>query len=969
VETLVLVLTDVQGSTRLWAEEPEEMDAAMRRHHEIVHGAIAEHGGIRPPDQGEGDAVFAAFGSPTAAVSAVVQFQRELHAEPWPTSRPLSVRVGVHVGEVRVRDRNLFGDPVNRCARIRGLGSGGQSLLSAAVFELVRDQLPAGVSVQDLGEHRMKDLTRAEHIFQLDHADLPGHFPPLASLNRAKHNLPVQTSSFVGREREVDALVAAVRQHRLVTVVGFGGMGKTRLALQAAAQLGDGDGDGVWLIDLAPVTDPARVPAEIAAALSISETADGSAAAVLRAVADKKLLLVLDNVEQVLDCAHFVAELFAAAPGVHVLATSREPLRVRGEQQFPLDPMSLPQPDAAAEKVAVSDAARLFVERARSVRPDFAVSAANAATLSGLCAHLDGQPLALELAAARMKMLTIDSLLQRLQAGQQLLAGGSRDVPERQRTLRATIAWSVDALKPEERQLLAALSILPAPASFDLIEAIAGSELDTFTLLDSLVEKSLVRTVDAGDETRYGLLVSIRDYAAEALTTDQRRTYRERHADYVAAKLHIVLNDDAASEDAHDVFVARELAHIRAAISHRRTAGPPESEVAIVADIDTGMSMAGLDLEYLDISAHALQQTVDPAARSRIMIARTLSFSGLGRFADSQRAAEDALAEGRRSGSARFLAHAITIAMIYGVGSPQQLIELDEELAPLLRQQTGLNRIATEEARNYAFASRLIVADPQRAEAAAGALLGTYADVVGKQYLIAAALARNALDEAAAIAIELEDPRYEDHVYAYRATIARAMVALALGDAGQASVLARRVFEGRWSEGGYPASEAALLADAEHRQGRPEAAHGALTQALTRAPSDRDWQTGALRWRHAALLREQGGHTLQAASELDLALNALVDEPFSLSLPDLLSALVERAAQSVDEDPGQASTLLGSVEAHARTWTLPFDGGRTLGELRARLLPDHESDWARGRDLDPNDATRQVIHTAPEPAS
>jgi class 3 adenylate cyclase len=314
-QTVTLVLTDVEGSTRLWAEYPDVMGAVMARHHEIVHGAVAEHGGWRPVDQGEGDAVFAAFDAPTAAVEAVTQFQRELAAEPWPPGISVRVRVGVHVGEVTVRAGNVYGSTVNRCARLRGLGAGGQVLLSASTWEVVRDRLPDGVSVTDLGEHRMKDLTRPEHVHQLLISGLPADFPPLASLDRARHNLPVQSSSFLGRHDEVTRLTALLGEQRLVTVLGFGGMGKTRLALQVAAELATGDGDGVWLVDLSAVTDPARLPALVNATLGIAETPAGPLAALLAGLATRRLLLVLDNLEQLLpDAARTVADIAAAGP-------------------------------------------------------------------------------------------------------------------------------------------------------------------------------------------------------------------------------------------------------------------------------------------------------------------------------------------------------------------------------------------------------------------------------------------------------------------------------------------------------------------------------------------------------------------------------------------------------------------------------------------------------------------------------
>ncbi|MBK5307497.1 MAG: adenylate/guanylate cyclase domain-containing protein [Frankiaceae bacterium] len=530
METLVLVLTDVQGSTRLWQDEPAEMGGAMARHHEIVHGAVADHGGWRPVDQGEGDAVFAAFASATAAVAAVAHVQRDLAAEAWPTSVPLRVRIGVHVGEVQQRDGNLFGDPVNRCARLRGLGSGGQTLLSAPVYELVRDKLPAGTSVTDLGQHRMKDLVRPEHVWQLDVDGVQRDFPPLLSLDRVLHNLPVQPSPLIGREEGLARVLAALSSHRLVTLTGFGGMGKTRLALQAAAELADGDGDGVWFVDLASTTDPAAVPAVIGRATGLGGS---DADSVISAMSGQRLLLVLDNLEQVLGCAEFVARVLERVPGVSVLATSREPLHIGGEQELPLAPLTLPPADGPqdAQSLGTYAAVRLFVDRAVAVKVDFAVTNDNAPAVAAICHRLDGHPLAIELAAARVRMMSPQALLPRLDSALTVLTGGRRDLPGRQQTLRATIAWSYDLLEPDERLLLDRMSMFPGATSFEHLERVCGDGLDVFTALGSLVDKSLVRVVsDDSGHDRYGLLVSIRAFAAEQLAaTGRTEVMRERH--------------------------------------------------------------------------------------------------------------------------------------------------------------------------------------------------------------------------------------------------------------------------------------------------------------------------------------------------------------------------------------------------------------------------------------------------------
>jgi predicted ATPase/class 3 adenylate cyclase len=537
VETLVLVLTDVQGSTRLWQDEPVAMDAAMTRHHEIVHRAVQAHGGFRPVDQGEGDAVFAAFRSASEAVFAVVQVQRELAAEQWTTSVPLRVRIGVHVGEVTERGGNLYGDPVNRCARLRGLGAGGQSLLSAPVYELVRDRLPVGTAVTDLGEHRMKDLVRPEHVWQLDLDGLLREFPPLASLDRAMHNLPVQPSALIGRKTELAAVLAALESHRLVTLTGFGGMGKTRLSLQAAAELADGDGDGVWFVDLAGATDPATVPGLIGKATGLGGS---DADSVITGMSGQRLLLVLDNLEQVLGCASFISDLLARVPGVKVLATSREPLRLRGEQELAIAPLALPPQDGPQDAATLSAyaAVELFVQRAVAVSATFAVTNDNAPAVAGICQRLDGHPLAIELAAARVRMMTPQALLPRLDQALSVLTGGGRDLPGRQQTLRATIAWSYDLLEAQERLLLDRVSVFAGPVGFELIEAVCGEDLDVFDALASLVDKSLVRrSVTEAGEDRYGTLVSIGAFAAEQLAASgQDMALRALHARHVVAE-------------------------------------------------------------------------------------------------------------------------------------------------------------------------------------------------------------------------------------------------------------------------------------------------------------------------------------------------------------------------------------------------------------------------------------------------
>lgn len=563
VQTVALLMTDVVGSTRAWREHPSAMDVAMRAHHRILHEAVDSQNGRRPVDQGEGDAVFASFPSVLQAVEAAASAQRQLAACDWPAETPLTVRMAVHAGDVIDRDGNLFGDTVNRCARIRGLASGGQTLVSAGAHELVRDKLPEGTALADLGEHRMKDLVRPERVWQLDVAGLQSDFPPLASLDAVLHNLPVQRSPLIGREADVARVVRAMREHRLVTLTGFGGMGKTRLSLQVAAELVEDFPDGVWFVDLAEVTDPEHVPGVVARAAGIKAVA---AVAVTAELAGTRTLLVLDNVEQVLGAAPFVASLLDAAAGVRVLVTSRAPLRVRGEHEIALSPLALPPQGGLQDASGVSAfaAVQLFIDRAVAVRADFAVTNDNAPAVAEICHRLDGHPLAIELAAARVKMMTPQALLPRLDKALSVLTGGSRDMPDRHQTLRATIAWSYDNLSSDEQLLLQRVSVLPADADFAAIEAVCGDGLDVFEVLASLVDKSLVRVLTTDTEDRYGLLSSIRAYAAEHAAHDQSCAVQERHFDWYTALFCLIPPISRQDSQRQDALMVRELAHVAA---------------------------------------------------------------------------------------------------------------------------------------------------------------------------------------------------------------------------------------------------------------------------------------------------------------------------------------------------------------------------------------------------------------------
>ncbi|MGH9012189.1 MAG: ATP-binding protein, partial [Acidimicrobiia bacterium] len=542
---LTFLFTDIEASSRAWEARPAAMSLSLARHDELLHMAVKSTGGNVFKHTGDG--VCAAFPTARGGVAAALSAQEALQAEDWSEAAPLRVRMALHSGAVERRDADFFGPPLNRTARLLSTAHGGQVILSLVTAELVREDLPEGAELLDLGEHRLADLSRPERVFQLTHPELPEVFPALRSLSTRRHNLPVAASSFIGREQELAAVHDLVRASRLVTLIGIGGVGKTRLALQVAAGLTEAFPDGVFLVDLAPLTDPGLVAAQVGRAIGMVESqarrdpgelVDG----LCNHLRERSMLLVLDNCEHLVDSVARLADaVLARCPDVAVLATSREPLAVGGEVLWRVPSLTMPPDDAPVGAGPGGDAVGLFCERARAVDSDFALDVDNAAAVNRICRRLDGIPLAMELAAARIGVLSADQIADRLDDCFRLLSVGPRTAAARQQTFRATMDWSYDLLPPAEQVLLQRLSVFAGTFDLETVEGVtadgqiiaAGDVLD---LLAHLADKSLVSVRGQGRQARYRLLETVRQYAAEKLAeTGSEDDARWRHHDYYLA--------------------------------------------------------------------------------------------------------------------------------------------------------------------------------------------------------------------------------------------------------------------------------------------------------------------------------------------------------------------------------------------------------------------------------------------------
>ncbi len=705
--TVTFLFTDVEGSTRLAQELGDGWPPLLERHREIARAAWAEQHGVEIGT--EGDSFFVVFSSAPQALAAAVAAQRGLAAEAWPANAAIRVRMGLHSGEGLVSGGGYVGIDVHRAARISSAGSGGQVLISATTHALVEGNLPAGVSLRDMGEHRLKDLSRPERIWELVIDGLLREFPPIRTLNAVPNNLPTQLTSFLGRQQEIAEASKLLLDGRLLTLTGPGGTGKTRLSLQIAADASDRFFDGIYFVPLGTINDSDLVLPTIAQALGLVDPGTHALARLADHIGAKCTLLVLDNFEQVNDAAPQIAELLVRSSNLSVLVTSRSPLRVSGEREYPVPPLNVPDPKHLPDldKLGTYESVALFVERATAVRPDFAITNATAPAVAEICVRLDGLPLAIELAAARVRVLTPHAIMERLGDRLKLLSGGSRDLPERQQTLRGAIAWSHDLLEVADQRVFARFSVFAGGATLDAVERVVfdpGEGSDALDAMASLADKSLVRQESEPDgEPRFRMLSTIREYATERLgERGEAEELAGRHADWVVGLVEqgaatVFGPDQKAILDRYE----REHDNIRAALSRAIDHGHAEMAMRILAACWRFWQMRGYLAEGRDQAERVLAM---PGSRDNLdqRAAALEAAGGIAYWQADHQAArgwyDEALQLARASGDESRIANAIyNLTFTFTLEQEDQVkaLSLAEEAVAIYRRlgdEEGIGR-------------------------------------------------------------------------------------------------------------------------------------------------------------------------------------------------------------------------------------------------------------------------------------
>lgn len=995
--TVTLLLADVEGSTRLWETQPEQMTAALARLNKTVNDAVDAHAGVRPLEQGEGDSFVAAFSRASDAVACALAVQRAPLA-------PIRLRIGIHTGEIQLRDdANYAGPTINRTARLRDLAHGGQTVLSGATESMVVDRLPDGVWLADLGSYPLRDLPRPERVVQLCHPDLANEFPPLRVGSAvAAHNLPAQLTSFIGREAEIEQLRHIVADNRMVTLTGAGGVGKTRLAIEITSDLGDRFPDGQWYVDLAPITIPAVVPVAVARALGLPDQQVLSTTELLvRFFGRRNMLLLLDNCEHLIHaCVALTEELLKACPQLTILATSREPLGVPGEFGWRVPSLSL-----------ADESIELFAVRARRSRPDFVVGEDNRAPVEEICRRLDGMPLAIELAAARVRALSLQQILDSLHDRFRLLTGGARTAVRRQQTLRASVDWSHALLTEPERILFRRLAAFAGDFDLDAAQAVgAGSEVESYQLLDQLsllVDKSLVVADDTGAGMRYRLLETVRQYAQEKLgESGESDEVRTRHRDYYVAKAAELASEGHSGDELLLRWGETEVDNLRAAFTWCRENSDLEAGLRLISLLRPLWLRGGRTLEGIagldSILNEAGHSEIAPAVRAGALVERQVLAAWIG-IPTELGPAEDALGIARQLADPTLVTRALIgcgMSSVYSSELAQPYFAEAIDLAGAAGDLWSLCQIYSHQATVGAFAGRPIEARAaaergrglaetlgdkffsrncrtwlgialmmqghlaeakevgrtlaEEAEAAGEVVMKTYGHTVHSVVLSRlgrAAAARSAAESALAAA-EAMGGSSDDTVYAMLAD-----AALTAGDAGEALRLCETAWQRTspsrevFTRSVNPIAEAALAC------GELEVARRWADENVAIVPGYQ--QMVALTAR--AYIAMAQGEPGQAERDAHDALAVAARVQGYLRVPDALECLACLAVDAGNHP--HAARLLGAADGmRRRTGEVRrpmYESGYQAVLMKAReALPDSDFDtnWAEGAALSTEEA-------------
>ncbi|GAB3008307.1 helix-turn-helix transcriptional regulator [Mycobacterium bourgelatii] len=947
--TVTLLLADIEGSTGLWQSCASEMTTAVARLDATLSRLVDAHHGVRPMEQGEGDSFVIAFDRASDAVACALALQRAPLA-------PIRLRVGIHSGEIQLRDdASYIGPTINRAARVRDLAHGGQTVLTAAVEQLVVDLLPPGAWLADLGSHHLRDIPRPERIFGLYHPDLPVDFPPLRSTSAATTTaFPILLTKFVGRTREIAELARLLHEHRLVTLTGAGGVGKTRLAVQLAGQESDVVGESVHYVDLAPINDPDLVAAAIAKVFGLQDQLDRSAIDSINArIGDRRLLIVLDNCEHLLEAsAAVVVALLGNCPNVRVLATSREPLRIASEVNWQVPSLGL-----------ADEAVELFTDRARQVRPDFTVNDGNVSAVHEICRRLDGMPLAIELAAARMRAMSAADICDSLNDRFMLLTGGARSAVRRQQTLRASVDWSHSMLAAAEATLFRQLAVFAGGFDLDAVVAVCGDGvMQRYHVLDQLtllVDKSLVQADNTAERTRYRMLETIRDYALEKLVeAGEADALRRRHRDYYTA-LAAGLEAPACNSFRRVVAnVEADIDNLRAAFAYSRESGEPARALQMASSLlplweGRGQLREGLkwfdaifDDEGVDLDA------IEPALAVRALADKAVLDSLVAAF-DTGKRAQRALTLARELDDPALLARSLTACgCVAGLDFESAAIYFAEasELARVTGDDWRLSQILSRQAYlaamqgDPAAASALGTEGADLAEAlddwpkahicrwAIGMAQMLRADLTGAidtcRELFAACEASSDIlammlslitqgcalifrgDVAAAQEVgrsAISAGAELDAVLERAATTVLAMVAVANGDAPAARELGMKIWELPGVHRGSVAVSAVAMC--AHVEGDLARAQELADEAVATLAG---WHKSWALCTRAYIAADLGDHD-RSRRDAQQALSILADTQSRLCLPTILECLARAAIN--DGGHAEAARLLGAADA------------------------------------------------------